>query len=116
MLLAGPVPKPNTMEKNDGQSPGSCTILCHALAVLCCTGAQASGAVPLHRWLSLALPHWALLDSASIAMSQRNGTGWMVAAELDNLPTAEREAKWQNFQGVLTFSSHISSSRSGAFR
>lgn len=58
-----------------------------------------------------------------VAMSWRNARGWMMAAEdgvfradADNLPTGEREAKWQNCQGVLTFSSSLSSTRADAFR
>lgn len=75
-----------------------------------------TGAVPLHRTDSIGLSHTGGFSTRyptyPIAMSWRNDRGWMLAAEdrvcradADNLPTGEREAKWQNFWGVLSSSS-----------
>lgn len=75
-----------------------------------------TGAMPLHCTGSTGLSHTGGFSTPHptylIAISCRNDRGWMLAAEdrvcradADNLPTGEREAKWQNVRGVLTSSS-----------
>lgn len=94
------------------------SVLCLATALLH-RGSGSTAALPLHHAGSTGLSRTRCFSTPHpVAMSWRNVRGGMVAAEdgvcrahADNLPTGEREAKWQNCWSVLAFSSSLSSTK-----